>query len=79
MTKVTATITREEMTELGSRQTPVPFVVRLRLLLNEKGIRFADDGKLSQIANVSPVPLGQLSIDKNNNTGTETYTQVIED
>jgi hypothetical protein len=55
----------------------VPFKVSLRLLLNKKGIKFADDGKLSSIANEYPTPLGTLEWYHNYETQITHYKQTL--
>lgn len=57
----------------------VPLSVQIRAELNQKGFRFADDGKFGVATNENPVPLGNLTIEHDLKTQTTYYKQIIGD
>jgi len=56
---------------------PVPVEIRVRLMLNEAGFKFEDDGKPSAINNLKPMPLGILYTDYDQITKTTHYKQIV--
>ena len=54
---VTCVISDDEIIHMD-KQTPLS--IQIRNKLNEKGIKFKDDGKISSIINEIPIPIGEL-------------------
>jgi hypothetical protein len=73
---IAATITDEEIVNLDCSK--IPFKIALRNLLNSKGIKFQDDGKVSAIVNENPTPLGILKSNKNDFLSSTDYLQIID-
>ncbi len=49
------------MSELDG-PSAIPAAVRIRVALNNMGMKFADDGKPSLIINKNPIPLGTVTM-----------------
>jgi hypothetical protein len=63
--------------EICEMTGPIPLSVQIRMLLEKRGIRFDDDGKLSSVINESPNPLGEIIVDRCVENGSTTYKQTI--
>lgn len=61
------------------RRDAVPLVVKVRQMLNKKGIRFTDDNRFTSICNTEPQPLGTLKARYDHEKGITFYRQELDD
>ena len=64
--------------EMMAMKPPVPLPIQMRSLLEKRGIKFTDTGKIVSAINENPVPVGELTMWECLETGTRKFKQIID-